>query len=55
MKVAKTISFASSFSSFGSWLKATRLPLASDDHRRGSEASRTHFDREGRIPLLRIV
>lgn len=55
MKVAKTISFASSFSSFGSWLKATRLTLASDDHRRGSEASRTHVDREGRIPLPRIV
>ena len=55
MKVAKTISFASSFSSFGSWLKATRLPLTSDDHRRGSEGSRTHVGRGDRIPLLRIV
>ena len=55
MIVAKTISFASSFSSFGSWLKATRLRPFSDDHRRGSEASRTHVDREDQIPLPRIV
>jgi hypothetical protein len=52
MKVANLFSFASSFSSSDSWLKEPKLS-AFDDHRRGSEGSRIHADREDQILLLK--
>lgn len=51
--MAKTLSSTSSFSSSGSLLMAARLS-PSNDHIHVSEESRTHDDREGRIPLPKI-